>query len=121
MVKTAPRAAAGDPPAIEVDPLPSFTVTTISHGPPYPIDRITLEDGSTHEIEYIEKSESGYLITPAQALREYDAMARKYLGMSGDEFLRRWDAGGFHELHDDSEHWWIGDLVAMRPNARDDS
>ena len=32
-------------------------------------------------------------IADEEAQRIFDRNARKYLGMSGDEFLRKWDAG----------------------------
>jgi hypothetical protein len=34
----------------------------------------------------------------------FDATARELLGMSGDEFLRRLDAGEWRDVIDDGEH-----------------
>lgn len=34
-------------------------------------------------------------LTSAEAERVFDAAARHYLNMSGEEFLTRWDAGEF--------------------------
>lgn len=36
-----------------------------------------------------------------EAREEFDAHARKRLGLSGEEFLRRWDAGEYRGLEDD--------------------
>ena len=58
-----------------------------------------------------------YIVTPEAGRRMYDEAVRKYMGMSGEEFLRRWDAGEFHELYDDSEHWYVGYLVDIRSLA----
>ena len=65
-------------------------------------DVIELEDGETYEIEYEDKigGDDGlppaYIITPREAQKQYDEAVRKYMGMSADEFLRRWDAGEWH-------------------------
>jgi len=58
---------------------------------------------------------AGYIVTPAEWRRMYDEAAQKYMGMSGDEFLRRWDAGEWHELYDKPGYWYVGYLVDMRP------
>jgi hypothetical protein len=52
-----------------------------------------------------------YILSPEESHWQYDLAVRKYMGMSAEEFLRRWDAGEWHELYDDGEHWWIGVLV----------
>lgn len=36
-------------------------------------------------------------VTPEEGRELVDQAARKYLHMSGDEFLRRWDAGEFRD------------------------
>ena len=61
-----------------------------------------------------------YILSPAESQRQYDEAVRKYMGMGSEEFLRRWDAGEWHELYDDGEHWWIGSLIGMRPFAHEE-
>ncbi|HET7036790.1 MAG TPA: hypothetical protein VFI42_13980 [Thermomicrobiaceae bacterium] len=36
-------------------------------------------------------------LTKQEARELFDQVARKYLNMSGEEFLRRWDAGEFRD------------------------
>jgi hypothetical protein len=48
----------------------------------------------------------------------FDAQAQAQLGISGDEFLRRWDAGEFAALVDDPEHPALRRLAALIPFAR---
>lgn len=40
-------------------------------------------------------------LTREETLEHFDAQARKRLGMSGEEFVRRLDAGEFHDIVDD--------------------
>ena len=44
-----------------------------------------------------------YFPTPEEALAIFDAAARRELGISGDEFLRRWDNGEYQPVPDDTE------------------
>jgi len=39
-----------------------------------------------------------------EARAEFDAQIRQWLGLSGDEFLRRWDAGDYRGIEDDVDH-----------------
>ena len=48
----------------------------------------------------------------------FDYQARKELGISGDEFLRRWDAGEFDAIADDPDHPEIMELAMLIPFAR---
>jgi hypothetical protein len=58
-------------------------------------------------------------LTPEEAWARFDGLARQHLGMSGEEFLRRLDAGEFEEIVDDpAEHPWIGYLAHIRPYAQ---
>jgi hypothetical protein len=40
-------------------------------------------------------------LTPEEARAYFDAQARRLLGMSGEDFLRRLDAGDFDDLVDE--------------------
>ena len=44
--------------------------------------------------------DTSWLMTDAEALEDFDASARRYLGISGAEFLRRWDAGEYPDPDD---------------------
>ncbi|MGH2532145.1 MAG: hypothetical protein ACRDJW_07525 [Thermomicrobiales bacterium] len=48
----------------------------------------------------------------------FDAKARRVMGISGDEFLRRYDAGEFDDIPDDREHLDYWDLVMLVPFGR---
>jgi hypothetical protein len=48
----------------------------------------------------------------------FDTHARKTLGISGEEFLRRYDAGEYQGLTDPDEYHKINRLVMMMPSVR---
>ena len=58
------------------------------------------------------------LVTPEEALALFDRRARQLLHISGEEFLRRWDAGQYRPVPDDAEGRKVGELVMMLPFAR---
>jgi hypothetical protein len=65
---------------------------------------------STTEREPIEGVQ---FISAAEAREIFDYRARQAMGMSGEEFLRRWDAGEFRELFDKRGHEELTSLVMM--------
>ena len=48
----------------------------------------------------------------------FDEEARRVMGMSGEEFLRRYDAGEFDDVPDDWEHLDYWSLVLSIPFGR---
>ena len=48
----------------------------------------------------------------------FDARARELMGMSGEEFLRRYDAGEYKDIKDDGEDGNLIMLIMMIPFAR---
>lgn len=48
-----------------------------------------------------------------EARRMFDEIARKTVGMSGDEFLQKLDAGEFADMPDDWEHMPFIELAMM--------
>ena len=48
----------------------------------------------------------------------FDYQARKELGISGDEFLRRWDAGMYRNLSKSPEDRKVQSLAMLIPSAR---
>lgn len=57
-------------------------------------------------------------ISAAEAREIFDYQARKLVGMSGDEFLRRWDDGEFRDLFDKPGHEDLTHLVMMMTLGR---
>lgn len=55
------------------------------------------------------------------AIALFDAQARRVAGVSGDEFLARWDAGDYHDLDDTPEGRELSYLVLLIPFGRRDS
>ena len=41
-------------------------------------------------------------LTPEEGMAFFDREARQLMGMSGEEFLRRWDAGEFQPVPDET-------------------
>ena len=70
--------------------------------------------------ENVEDPEIVYL-SPEEGCEMFDAAARKIIGMSGEEFIRRWEAGEYDEIADKAGHRHIWDLAALIPFARQDA
>lgn len=58
------------------------------------------------------------LLTPEEARALFDRRARQLLRISGEEFLRRWDAGEYRPVRDDVDGHKVGELFMMLPFAR---
>lgn len=58
------------------------------------------------------------LLTAEEAKALFDRRARTLLHISGEEFLRRWDAGEYHLVRDTADGRKVGELVMMLPFAR---
>ncbi|MDQ3695923.1 MAG: hypothetical protein M3464_20230 [Chloroflexota bacterium] len=46
---------------------------------------------------------------------EFDRQARMELGISGEEFLRRWDNGEYQPIPDTPDGWKVGRLYMLMP------
>lgn len=58
-------------------------------------------------------------LTPEEAKADFDAKARQLLGISGEEFLRRLDAGEYDDVLDDpAYHRTVGYLWDLSVVAR---
>lgn len=63
--------------------------------------------------------ETTYHAAGAEEGREiFDRQARKALGISGAEFLRRWDAGDYRRVADDADGRKVRRLAMLMPFAR---
>lgn len=58
------------------------------------------------------------LIDPEEGRREFEAMVQKLMGITSNEFIRRFEAGEYWEIADEEGHRHIGDLIMMIPLAR---
>jgi hypothetical protein len=58
------------------------------------------------------------LLSPEEGRAFFDEQARALVGLSGAEFLRRWDAGEFEALADDPDHPEILHLALLIPFGR---
>lgn len=65
-----------------------------------------------------EEIEGVDILTAEEGRAYFDRKARNSLGISGDEFLRRWDAGEFRPVPDTVDGRKVGRLVMMLPFAR---
>ncbi|MFT4038675.1 MAG: hypothetical protein QM692_10885 [Thermomicrobiales bacterium] len=71
------------------------------------------------EDEYEVDEETGVVfLTEEQGRALFDRDARKALGISGEEFLRRWDAGEYTPIPDTPEGWPIARLWMSLPLVR---
>lgn len=59
-----------------------------------------------------------HLLTAEEGYAFFDHQSRILLGVSGEEFLRRWDAGEYGPVPDTAEGRKLGRLVMMMPVAR---
>jgi hypothetical protein len=59
-----------------------------------------------------------HYMTTEETLAFFDAEARRVLGISGAEFVRRWDAGEYRPVPDTREGRKLGHLVMLVSFAR---
>ena len=65
--------------------------------------------------------ERGYrILTPEEGRAAFDRAARKWMGISGEEFIRRWDAGEYKEIADKDGYRHIMQLAGLIGFARQD-
>jgi hypothetical protein len=57
-------------------------------------------------------------VTPEEARAIFDREAEKTLGISGEEFLRRWDNREYQPVPDDTEGRKVARMAMMIPFAR---
>ena len=61
------------------------------------------------------------VMPPEMARAMFDEEARIVTGLSGEEFLRRWDAGEYQEIEDSPEGRQLSGLVMLIPFGRQNS
>ena len=58
-------------------------------------------------------------LSPEESWADFDEATRTRLGLTGEEFLRRLDAGEFNEIIDDPiNHRWVGYLAQLSRSVR---
>ena len=58
-------------------------------------------------------------LSPEEERAHFDALAQKYLEMTGAEFLRRLDSGELDDMVDDpANHRWVVYLAALSHGVR---
>lgn len=62
-----------------------------------------------------------YYTTPEEGRALFEFEARKLMGMRGEEFIRRWEAGEYAEIADKAGHRHIIYLSLLIPFARQSS
>ena len=60
-------------------------------------------------------------LTDEESRALFDQEARRVMGISGEEFLRRYDAGEFDAVVDDPDHREVLHLAMLIPFARQDA
>jgi hypothetical protein len=65
----------------------------------------------------VERDTNVDVLSAEEGLALFDRRARRELGISGEEFLRRWEAGLHRPIPDTPEGWKVGRLVMMMPFA----
>lgn len=77
------------------------------------------------EFEVLLEAEDGmppvYTVTPEQGRRLFDEAVQQMIGISGEEFIRRWEAGEYWGIADEPGRRHIGYLIGLIPLARIES
>ncbi len=75
---------------------------------------------TTHDafIKSLEDIPGVHVVTREEGIAIFDHDARQALGISGEEFLRRWDAGEYQPVPDTVEGRAIGRLAVLIPFVR---
>jgi hypothetical protein len=60
-------------------------------------------------------------VTPEEGKKMLDEAVRDRMGISGEEFIRRWDAGEYDSVADQPGHLIVGYLGSLIPFAREDN
>lgn len=67
------------------------------------------------------RSTDASYMTPEEGRRLFDEAAQRLMGISGEEFIRRWEAGEYEEVYDQAGYQHIGDLAALISFARQEA
>ncbi len=59
-----------------------------------------------------------HFVTPEEGRALFDREAKRLFGISGEEFLRRWDAGEYREVFDVEDHYGVLMVATLIPWVR---
>jgi hypothetical protein len=76
------------------------------------------EERTTMATTYGETTENIQWLTPDEGREFFDRQARRLLGISGEDFLRGWDAGEYDAIADDPDHPEVMRLAMLIPFGR---
>ena len=65
-----------------------------------------------------EEQDSIIFMDPEEGRAQFDALARRLIGISGDEFIRRWDAGAYRDIDVTDENRRMLRLSMLIPLGR---
>lgn len=84
------------------------------------MDRATADPrkGEHMAVERIEAPPGVNWITDEEAREIFEEQAQKLMGMSGSEFIQRWEVGDFDDIADDPDHPGVMALVMLMSFAR---
>ena len=73
-----------------------------------------------HELDHDRDTEQGvrHTLSREESRAMFDREAQHRLGITGEEFLRRWDAGEYRDIPDTPEGWRVMDVVFLLPFVR---
>ena len=80
------------------------------------VDELDPWAGFTEE----ERRRGWKVLTLEEGQIQFDAAVRRRMGISGEEFIRRWDAGEYAEIADTEGHRHIMNLAGLIGFARKD-
>ena len=63
-------------------------------------------------------SDTPAVLPAALAVALFDQESRRILGISGEEFLQRWDSGDFRDVEDTPEGRELSYLILLMPFGR---
>ena len=81
------------------------------------IEPTTAADDEIDEADLIRWTNNPY-ISAEEGRAMFDAATRRYMGIGGEEFIARWEAGEYWGIADAPGHRHIGGLISMIPLAR---
>ena len=84
------------------------------------IEPTTWADDDIGEADLIRWTNNPY-IGAEEGRAMFDDATRRYMGIGGEEFIARWEAGEYDDIADSSDHWYVGFLGSLIPFARIDS
>lgn len=65
-------------------------------------------------------ADSDVFLSPGDGRRQFDEAVRRRMGISGEQFIRRYEAGEYFGVADQDGSRHIGDLIMLIPFARQD-